>query len=622
MFKRFFQTPEREYIFISLATIVLLFNFVVQDTSPVFFTIILVVALLGSLSTLARAFSTLINWGFSIDVLYLIALLILFFEGNIISIIFISLIFSLGRLFDFYVYSTSKNITKNFYDKIPQTTFRQNKNVYDEVLVEKVKNGDILIIKEKEIVPVDGIVIFGEGQVNEVSVTGLSMPVKKVLNDKVFSSSVVNSGIIKIRAICTSKESVFFRKIKIIKEFGKKSSYSQYFANKLAEYFLPFVFFTGIVIYLITDNTIMMAALFLVISRKGVTSAVSLHSKKVLHLAAKYGVIVKNNRKFEILGKTKAVVLDKTDILTFGSFQIKDVQIEEGISKTDFWTSVAIAEKYSEDLVNKILFREAMKYTEKVPDAHKYQVYKSAGVFAQYGRDNIVIGNKKLLSEVKIKFPKGFQKKLTEKNEKYDYATVFVAINNIFIGSITITDVPEKSVCDSVKELHKIGVENVVMFTSRNERFSQNFADAIGVDKILFSLSSEEKRAEVKLLSKMSTVAVVGDGGANYSKFLFGGADVAMGKECGAVIAHNSDIVIFNDDLRLLPKLILSSRSLTGVIYGNIGTWIITNATGVTFVLVGIINPVFAILYSFIVESVNFYLFFRLQRSHKKKHAK
>ncbi len=622
MFKRFLQTPQQEYLFIFLGTITLLIGSFVQDLPFDFNFVIITVALIGSFPTLVRACSVLLKWEFSIEVLYLIAILILFFEGSTMLVVFISLIFSLGRLLDFYVCSTSKKITKNFYNKIPKIAFRQNRNVYDEITIGKVKKGDIVIVKEKEVVPVDGVVVYGEGQMNEMSITGLSMTVKKVLNEKAFASAVVFSGVVKIRAMCAGEESIFFEKIKLIKKFSKEVSYSQYFANKLAEYFLPFVFLGGIVLYLGTDNIMMTAALFLVISRRGVTSAVSLHSKKVFHMAVKYGVIVKNSRKFETLGKIKTVILDKTDVLTFGSFQIKSVQIEEGISKKDFWTSVAITEKYSEDLVSKILFREAMKYTENVPDAHKYQVYKGSGICVQYGKDNIVVGNKKLLSEVNIKFPRGFQKKLYGKDKKYNHAIVFVAINNIFVGSITISDVPENDVRTSIKELHRIGVEKVIMFINGDEKISKNFGDSLGVDEIRLSLSNEEKVAEIRHMSKMDNIAVVGGGGADYSTIIPKCVDITMGKDNITISTHGSDILIFNNDLRLLPKLILASRSLTRTIYGNIGIWIVTNATGIAFVLVGVISPVFAVLYSFVIEFINLYLSFGLKRDREKKYAK
>ena len=611
MFKQFFKSPRQEYIFIFLATATLLFDLFVQDPPFDLTPVILVVALLGSVPVLIRAFSVLLEWGISIDILYLFAIIALFAADEIYSIVFISTILAMGRLLDLYMHSASNDTIEKLDKQLPNKAFCQDRNVYDEIPVERVRNGDILIVKEKEKVPVDGIVVFGEAQVNEMSVTGFSGFVKKVLNDKVFSPSVVDSGMIKIRAICSSKESVFVQKVKFMKEIGKKRSCPQYFTDKLAEYFLPFVFIAGIAVYLATDNIIMTSALFLVVCQRSIVVIVPLQFKKVFNTAAKYGVIIRNGRKFETLGKIKTVVLDKTDMLTFGSFQVKDIHIEEGISKTDFWTSVAIAEKYSEGLVNKVLFREAINYVQTVPDAHKYQVYKGAGVYAQYGRDNIIIGNKKLLSEVKIKFPRGFQKKLDEKNKKNAHTVIFVAINNIFVGSVNVVDIPEKSLHVSVKELHKIGVEKVIIFTNDNETIAKNITATLGIDEFYSSLTFEEKRTKIEKLSNKNSVVVVGDGGGDYSTILRRGVDVAMGKDCIAMSAKNSDIIIFNDNLRLLPKLILSSRALTRTTYANIGIWFLVNFFGATFVLIGVISPVFAILYSFIMGFIQFYPFLR-----------
>ena len=614
MLKRFFQTPQQEYLFIFLAATLLLLDLFVQDSPFDLAPVILAVALLGSIPILIRAFSILLNWGISIDILYLSALIALFAVGEIHSVVFVSIILAMGRLLDLRVRSIPNITTEKFCRELPEKAFRQNRNVYDEIPVQRIKGGDILIVKEKVNVPVDGVVVFGEVQVNEMSVTGLSTPITKVLNDKVFSPSMVDSGTIKIRAIGASKDSVFVQKIKLMEEIGKKRSCLQYFTDKLTEYFLPFVFIAGIVVYLVTDNIIITSALFLVVCQKGITVVVPLQFKKVFNTVAKYGVIIRNGKKFETLGKIKTVVLDKTDILTFGSFQIKDIHIEEGISKTDFWTSVAIAEKYSEGSINKILFREAVNHVQTIPDAHKYQVYKGSGVYAKYGRDNILVGNKKLLSEVKIKFPRGFQKRLDEKNKKKAHTVIFVAINNIFVGSVDVVDIPEKSLHASVKELRKIGVEKVVIFTNDDETIARNITTTLGIDEFRCSLTPEEKREELKRLSKISSVAVVGDGGGGYSTILRRGVDIAMGKDCIAMPAKNSDIIILNDNLRLLPKLILSSRSLTRTTYGNIGIWFLVNFSGVAFVIEGIITPVFAVLYSFILEFTHLFPILRLPR--------
>jgi len=596
MLKLFFRTPQREYFFLFLTLIILLFSFFAQG--PYFDFVIFFIALMGILIIFARALSVLLRWDFSIDVLYFFALLSLFIEKEFFSVVFVIMILSLGRLYDFYISYTRKTI-QNFSDKIPKTVLRQNRNVFEEVSVDKVKSGDILLIKEKEFIPVDGIVVFGEAQVKETSVTGISALTKKILNDKVFSGSFVSSGSVKIRAICKSEESVFVKKAKIIKESEEKASYLQCFSRKINEYFLPFVFIFGIVIYLVTDNILMFSAVFLVVCHRILTVFVPLQYKKVFDIVVRHGVILKNGKKFEMLGKSKVVILDKNEVLTFCSFQIENVYIEEGISKIDFWKSVAIAEKYSEDSLNKALFREAVNQVQIAPDAQKYQVYNGSGVYAQYGRDNIIVGNRKLLLDAKVKFPRGFQKKLSEENESIK---VLVAINNIFVGMIVVVNSPEEKIRESVEKLRKIGVEKIVLFTSDNEKISQNVVKIFGVDDFFSSSSFEEKKVEIEKLSKKGFVSVLGDGKYDYSMTKV--VNIVMGKDCSAVLTSISDIVFFNDDLRLLPKLILLSRELTRTIYRDIIIWFLINFLGILLVLVGFINPVLAILYSFTAELV------------------
>lgn len=606
MFKYFFRMPTREYFFIFFAGLVFLFSFFIQGFS--FHFVVFFFALMGILTVFVPAFSVLLEWNFSIDILYFLALLSLFIKGEMSAVIIISIILSLGRIFDFNI-NRIKKTNKNFSNKIPKTVLRQDRNVYEEVSIDKVKNGDIILVKEKEIIPVDGVVVFGEAKVKENPVTGISMLIKKILNEKVFSGSFVDSGSVKIRAICTSEESVLSKKTRIIKESEEKVPYLQEISRRINEYFFPVVFILGIGVYLMTNNIIMFSALFLVVCHRILTVFIPFHYKKVFAIVVKQGIILKNGEKFEMLGKTKIIILDKTDASTFSSFQIEKVHIEEGLSKTDFWKSVAIVEKYSDDPVNKTLFREAVNQIQIVPDAQKYQVYNGSGVYAQYGRDNIVIGSKKLLLELKTKFPRGFQKNLSEENEN---TTVFVAINSVFVGAITLTNVPEKNIRANIEELHKIGVEKIVLFTNSNdEEKSQNMANAFCVDNF-FSLSIfEEKKSEIERLSKMGFVTVISDGKWDYLKN--SGVNIAMGKYCSAISNDNSDIIVLNDDLGLLSKLILSSRNLVKIIYRDIIIWFLINFLGILLVLFGFIPPFSAILYSFVVEIV--YLLFLQEKT-------
>lgn len=610
MIRWFFRSPQREYFLILLAISALSFDFFVRESPYV----ILAIALLFGLLTLIRAFFSLLDWGVSVDLLHLSAFIVLFATAEIHSVIVIGGVLALGRLFGRLVSSVTDRSLERYRKQAPKKAYRQNGNVYDEIPVERIRSGDILIVKEEQEVPVDGIIVFGKASVNEGSVTGESKLVKKVLGDKIFSSATIVSGTVKIRAMCTNKDSMFFQKVKFMKSMGGEKMHSLYLSDRLAEYFLPFVFFAGIVIYLVTDDLLMTTAFFLVVCDGGIMFVIPYIFKRSFNTLAECGVIIKNNKKFEALGKAAMIIFNKTDKLTFGSFQIKKVFIEEGVSNSDFWTSIAIAERYSEDILDKILFREALEHIQTVPDAYKYQIYKGAGMCVRYGCDNIMVGNKKLLLEKKISLPRGFKKKFEKINNKYDHTTIFVAINNIFIGCVVIVDMPANNVLTNVKELSKIGVKKTVLLTNNNETVTRNTATAFGIDKFYPSLTQEGRISKIKQLSKTNFGAVVGDG-SGVSNIAGAGVDIAIGKECSAISGRSSDIIILNDNLDLLPKLIMFSRRLTQAIYGNIGIWFIINLCGVILVFTGIVGPVSAVLYSLLANSAHLIPLLRLSRS-------
>ncbi|MBU1519229.1 hypothetical protein KJ973_00820, partial [Patescibacteria group bacterium] len=176
------------------------------------------------------------------------------------------------------------------------------------------------------------------------------------------------------------------------KDIAREKSFSQQLHTHLTKYFLPFMLFAGINIYLMTNNLFLLVAFFLVIYDGVLVFIIPCLFEEISHAIALRGIDIKNYKKFYALGKITTLILDKTDRLNYSKWQVQEVFIEAGISKSDFWQSIAVAEQYSDNLTDKVLFSEAQKYTQSVPVAQKYQIYKGAGVCAQYGRDNIIIG--------------------------------------------------------------------------------------------------------------------------------------------------------------------------------------------------------------------------------------
>ncbi|KKU17276.1 MAG: Copper-translocating P-type ATPase [Candidatus Azambacteria bacterium GW2011_GWA2_45_90] len=227
--------------------------------------------------------------------------------------------------------------------------------------------------KIKPRIPVDGVVIFGGASVNESSVTGESLPAQKTIGDKVFGSTLNESGILKVRAERVGKESTLERMVELMKKAAENKSRPEKIADKFAALFLPVVALAGAATYFLSGNVSMTVAIFLVACADDIAVAIPLAMTAAIGRAAKRGVIIKGGEWLDVLSKMRTLVLDKTGTLTYGVFSVRDVKIEPGVSENEFWQSAAVAEKFSEHAVARAIFREAMKRVGEIPDPDEFK---------------------------------------------------------------------------------------------------------------------------------------------------------------------------------------------------------------------------------------------------------
>ncbi len=594
----FLRTPKREQLIIFLVAI----GFLVDGFFPQYWFMLLTAASFGAYPTLVNAFTSILEWRLTIEVFNFFALIVVFAIGDMKSAAFIVLMLAFARLLKWRTETRSKDAVEELLKYKPKTAFRENGTVVDEIDIARVRKEDILVIKPGEQVPVDGIVVFGKTEIDESLVTGESMSVEKILNDKVLASTVNVTNLIKICATNTGKDSTLERMARLIEEGRKNKSEVQKLADVFASYFLPIVLVSGLSVYLITQNITMTVALFLVACADDIAVAIPLAITAAFGQATKRGIIIKNRKVLSSINKAHAIVFDKTGTLTYGDFVLKDIYIEDGIGKKTLRHAVAVAEKYSEHPAGKALFREAIEHMLVVPNAQKYQVYKGAGVYARYGKDDVVLGNEKVLKDHSVSFPRGMKKQIQEKYRGSAQSIIYVAINGVFVGYMVILDVPREGMRKSILKLKELGIGRIVMLTGDKESSAAHMAGALGIEEYRAELTPEEKSTYVKMLTETGKVIMVGDGINDAPALARADVGIAMGKSGGAITSETADIVILNDNLAELPFIIELARKTSSVIYTDMGIWFATNMIGFALVFVGIFTPALAAFYNMITD--------------------
>ena len=395
---------------------------------PLFF-----VSVTAGLPTLMGAWQGVRSRKINIDLFNLVAIVISLSAGEVASAAFIGLMLAFARLLDRYTEGRTHDAIAQLMKLKPNVATREVGDALEEVPTEEVREGDLLVVKDGERVPVDGTVVFGTAKVNEAPVTGESALIEKVVGDKVFSATLVESDILKIRATGVGKDSTIERIAALIREASANKSKAEKLADRFASIFLPVVAGIGLLTWVVSRNASMTAGIFLVACADDMAVAIPLAITASLGMAAKRGVVVKGGEWLDALGRMRTLVLDKTGTLTYGHLSIGEERLAPGVDPERFWRLVGTAEKFSPHPVGRALAREAIRRYGIPPDPERFAVHKGEGIEARIGGKEVLIGNEGLCRSRGIPLPE---------EASSGQKGVCVAVDGKLLGRVQVSDVP------------------------------------------------------------------------------------------------------------------------------------------------------------------------------------
>ncbi|MFH1246734.1 MAG: cation-translocating P-type ATPase [Candidatus Liptonbacteria bacterium] len=594
---KYLNSPYREYVVIVAVFAGLIADLIVPSAAPA----LLVISLIGAVPTAWKALESLFKRRISIDTFNVFALAISFFVHEVRSAAFIVLMLSFADLLEWRTSSRAHSAVKALLQLKPEKAVRMRGEAEEEIPAAEIRENDVLLVKEGERVPADGTVIFGSALMNESSVTGESLPVTKTVGDRVISGTVSESGIVKFRATHVGENSTLEQMAGLIREAQKNKSRSERMADHFAAIFLPIIILGGVAVYFITHDIRMAAALFLVACADDMAVAIPLAITAAIGHAAKRGVIIKGGEWLSALGKIDTLVLDKTGTLTYGSFALREVEIEKGITEKKFWTMVGTVEKFSDHPVSRATFKEAQNRVGEVPDPDEVKIFKGSGIWVRSNKDDIAIGNEGIYGDLEMKMDAKVQEKLAAKRAAYGGTVSLVLINRKFAGIIVMADIPREEAAKSIREIKNVGVKETIMFTGDNEAAASIIASKLGITYAA-SMLPEDKMRRIEDMSKRGTVAMVGDGINDAPALSRANVGIAMGNGGSAIAVEAADVVILTDKLDRIPEMILLGRNTSSVIKWDMILWMISNIFGFALVLTGVAGPAFAAFYNFATD--------------------
>jgi len=512
----------------------------------------------------------------------------------------------LGKYMEHIVKGKASHAIRKLLDLQPKlaTVIRNGKE--EQMPVEQVKVGDIIIIKPGERIPVDGEIIEGYSAVDQSALTGESMPVNKKVGDEVIGATINKSGLIKLKATKVGTETTLSQIIKMVQEAIVSRAPMQRLADLVSSYFVPAVVLISIGSFLFwyyvwglpfpLALTILISVLIIACPcALGIATpaAIMIGASK----GAQNGILIKSGEFLERTYKLDSIIFDKTGTLTKGEPAVADIVVI-GSDENDVLQLAAAAERGSEHPIGIAIVKKAAEKKMKIPELKEYETVAGKGIKAKYLNKMILVGNRMFMEENNISTDK--IESQIQKLEEEGKTTVIVAYGNKVTGIIAVADTPKEFSKEAVEELKKMKKE-VWMITGDNERTAKAIAKQLGIVNVMAQVLPQDKAKKVKeLQEKRKIVAAVGDG-INDAPML-AQADVGIAVGAGTDIAKETGgIVLIKNDMRDVVTAIDLSGKTVRKMKENLFWAFIYNislipiAAGILYPLTGILlNPIYA----------------------------
>lgn len=460
-----------------------------------------------------------------------------------------------------------------------------------EVPLTEVEKGDVISVKMGSTIPLDGLVTGGEALVNQASMTGESMPVRKTVDGTVFAGTVVEDGEICIRVTGTVGDTRFDRIVKIIEDSEAFKSNLEGRANHLADRLVPWCLGGTLLTYLITRNVMKAMAVLMVDFSCALKLSMPLAVLSAMRECSTYKITVKGGKFLEAVAEADTIVFDKTGTLTLAKPKVADVICFDGYSRETVLRYAACLEEHFPHSVANAIVRQAADEGITHDELHsKVEYIVAHGIASRVGDKRIVIGSHHFIFEDEhCRVPEGQEDLFESRSPAYSH--VFMALNGALMAIICISDPLRPEAVEVMKALRRVGFQNLVMMTGDSKRTAENVAATLELDRFYAEVLPEEKAQFVKAAkAEGHRVVMVGDG-INDSPAL-SEADAGIAIAEGADIAREiADITISARDLHQLIVLKELSNLLMKRVNFNYDFVVSFNAALIALGVAGILPP-------------------------------
>ncbi len=517
----------------------------------------------------------------------------LYFESSAVIITLILL----GKYFEKRAKTRTTDAINKLFELQAKTAVVERDGKEIEIPVEKVLIDDIVLVKPGEKIPVDGVIVFGNTNIDESMITGESIPVEKTVDDNVIGATINKNGFIKFKAKKIGKDTMLAQIIKLVEDAQGHKAPVQRLADKISSIFVPVVILialiTFVAVYFIKgnlDQAIMNAIAVLVIACPcslglATPTAIMVGTGK----GAELGILIKSGEYLEKTYEMQAIVFDKTGTITEGKPSVVEIKNYDYILEDKLVSIAASLEKISEHPLGEAVVKYSEEKDFDIEEVNEFNSITGMGIEGIIDSKKYYIGSKKLLDIKNISYNEEDISSYQEKGQ----TPLLIADESNLLGIISVADEVKPTSKEAIDELKLMGIE-VYMITGDSKRTADAIGHSIGIDHILAEVLPNEKAEKVKdIKSEGKVVGMVGDGINDAPALVESDIGFAIGTGTDIAI-EASDITIINGDLRSVVTSIKLSKKTMRTIKQNLFWAFFYNTIGIPIAAFGFLDPMIA----------------------------
>mgnify|MGYP000983703093 FL=1 len=520
------------------------------DNKYIFTWSLILASVLGVAPIAIQAYQALRVKVVSIDVLVTIAVVGALIIQNHEEAAVVTFLFLFGAFLEQRTLNKTRSAIKELTEMAPESALKQMENCeFEEVDMDEVDIGDILLVKTGAKVPVDGTVLTGEGSINEASITGESLPVAKSKGSNVYAGTILDNGTIQIVADRVGEDTTFGKIIELVEEAQDSKSEAERFIDRFSKYYTPAVLVLSLIVWLFSRD-IELAITMLVLGCPGaLVIGVPVSNVAGIGNGARNGVLLKGSEVIGDFSRLDTMVFDKTGTLTVGNPSVAEKEYY-GDNIDEALGYLASVERESDHPLAKAVLEEIGDTT--IATVENTEVIKGGGIVATVNGHSIAVGNAALMEREHVELNQKAKADVAH-FEKNGNSLVLTSVDGELKVLMGVRDQIRPGVKEDLLKLKKLKVKNLVMLSGDNQGTVDAVSRELGLTEAHGNMLPEDKSAYIKkLIHEDQIVAFVGDGVNDSPSLALANIGIAMGNGTDVAI-ETSDVVLMNSDFSRLP---------------------------------------------------------------------